>query len=97
AEKATAQLRQRQFLEPPQGQEEPVIVDRHQRVATDAVLHSQGDDPRKRVVRASADEGMEKVMCASSFAIQLDQQLPADRNIGDAELGAKQFNDPLRI
>ena len=97
AGKTLPQLLERQFLKPPQREQEPVIIDRGQRIAADSILHPQRHDPRQRVVRAASDERMEKIMRVIAFAVELDQHFSADRDFRDAELRAKQLHDRLRI
>jgi hypothetical protein len=66
-------LGKRQFLKPAQGQQEPIVIDRDQRIAADPLPHPPGHNARKRIVRAPADERMEKIVRMVSIAIELDQ------------------------
>src|SRR2546430_1291496 len=65
--------------------------------AAGTVLHSPGYDPRKRVVSAASDEGVEEVMRKIVIAIQFDQHRIAGRHVRDRQLRAKLFDDRLSV
>ena len=97
AAKTTLPLRERQFLKAAEREKKTIIVDRDEGVAADPILHPPGDDSRECVVRASADERVEKIMRMFAFAIQLDEKLLSHRHLRDRELRAKKFHDRLRV
>src|SRR5205085_12106355 len=64
ARKAIPQDTERQFLEASQSQKKSVIVDGRERVAADMISDAKGYDAGKCVVRAPANQRMERIVGA---------------------------------
>src|SRR5207249_9427709 len=83
---------QGKLLKPPGGKEKARVINGDERVAAAAVLHSPSYDPRKRVISAASDEGVEKVMRKIVIAIQFDQHRIAGSHVRDRDLRGESFD-----
>src|SRR4051794_7875583 len=69
AGKAALPIFEREFLKFSQGEKKSIIVDRDERISANPLFHPQRDHARERIIRAPADQRMEKEMAIVAVAI----------------------------